>query len=195
MRALICAIIFLASMKLAEAGSISGKVKCKGAVSECDTVIYAERTPKTELPVPRPPAVLDQTDLTFVPRVLPIVVGTTVMFPNHDDVPHNVYSSSPAKIFNMGIYPKGASRQITFDRPGEVLLLCNIHPHMSAYVLVLEQPYFSIATRDGSFSLKELPPGKYKITTWHARYKPVLRSVEIKGADNVPVNFELREPR
>ena len=182
-------------MKLAEAGALTGKIKCKEASAVRNTVVYAERIPGTPAAPPRDSVVLDQVHLEFVPHVLPVVVGTTVAFPNHDEVPHNVYSSSPPKIFNMGIYPKGASRSITFDQPGEVRLLCNIHPHMSAYVLVLEQPYFTVPAKDGSFSLKDLPAGKYKITVWNEKYKPVSQSVEIKATDKAVVNFELRDPR
>jgi hypothetical protein len=130
-----------------------------------------------------------------VPHVLPVLVGTTVTFPNHDEVPHNVYSSSRAKIFNLGIYPKGVSRQVTFDTPGEVLLLCNIHPQMSAYVLVLEQPYFTVAAGDGRFSLKGLPKGNYRIVAWSSEYRSISSTVEIKDTENLIHNFDLHEPR
>jgi hypothetical protein len=138
---------------------------------------------------------MDQTNLAFTPRVLPVVVGTTVVFPNHDEVPHNVYSSSPTKIFNVGIYPRGDRRLVTFDRAGEVVLMCNIHPHMVAYVLVLDQPYFIVSSDDGRFSLKDLPPGKYTVTAWHEKYKPVSTSLEIKRTASTQINLDLQEAR
>ena len=195
MRWIYCFLAALLSAPSIQAGNIAGKIICDGAAGSCDAVVYAERTPKLEFQPPRNPVVLDQKDLSFIPHVLPVVVGTTVIFPNHDEVPHNVYSSSPAKIFNVGIYPRGGSRRVTFDKPGEVFLRCNIHPQMSAYVLVLPQPYFVKASLEGKFRLKDLPPGKYKVTIWHERYKPVSRFVEIKTAEDVSFNLELHDLR
>lgn len=194
LRALIVTAICLAGLASAKGASISGKVTCKRPSASCDSVVYAERIPAPAvLPAPGRPVVLDQVNLMFVPHILPVLVGTTVVFPNHDEVPHNVYSASPAKIFNIGIYPKGASRRITFDRPGEIALLCNIHPQMSAYILVLEQPYFTVSAKDGAFTLKGLPPGKYKVTAWHPHFKPASRTMRVKDNDKPVVNFDFRD--
>ncbi|HEX7288984.1 MAG TPA: plastocyanin/azurin family copper-binding protein [Candidatus Angelobacter sp.] len=195
MRWALCVAVVLTGVQSNKTGSVAGTIVCNGAGNSCPAVIYAEKTPKPEVRPPRTPVILDQNDLTFIPHVLPVLVGTTVSFPNHDEVPHNVFSSSPAKIFNVGIYPKGSSRRVTFDNPGEVRLHCNIHPQMSAYVLVLPQPYFVTASPEGKFQLKGLPPGRYKVTIWHERYKPVSRFLEIKAAENLPFNVELRELR
>jgi plastocyanin len=193
--ALVCGSACLPVAAPANAGStISGKINCKG-LSKCSAVVYAERTPRDRVPAPAQPVVMDQTNLAFTPRVLPVVVGTTVVFPNHDEVPHNVYSSSPTKIFNVGIYPRGDRRLVTFDRAGEVVLMCNIHPHMVAYVLVLDQPYFIVSSDDGRFSLKDLPPGKYTVTAWHEKYKPVSTSLEIKRTASTQINLDLQEAR
>ena len=195
MRWFLCLAAALLSAPSTQGGAIAGKVTCNGSMDACSAVVYAERIPGLEFHAPRNPVVLDQSNLAFTPHVLPVVAGTTVIFPNHDEVPHNVYSSSPAKIFNVGIYPQGGFRQVTFDEPGEVLLRCNIHPQMFAYVLVVPQPYFATTSPDGKFRLKDLPPGKYKVTVWHERYKPVMRSLEIEAVKTVPLQLDLRELR
>lgn len=195
MRGSLCVVILLFSAEAMGAGAIKGKIHCQGTAEKCNGIIFAERTPNSGVPPASNIVVLDQVNLTFVPHVLPVLVGTTVEFPNHDEMPHNVYSVSPAKMFNLGIYPQGASRRVTFDKPGEVVLLCSIHPQMSAYVLVLEQPYFVSSSMDGSFHLQDLPPGKYRITAWHERYKPVSRLVEVKGRETVPLEIGLDERR
>lgn len=173
------------------AGSITGKVACRGLADHGNAVIHAQKVPGEAVSPPKTPVVLDQVNLTFVPHVLPVLAGTTVSFPNSDEVRHNVFSPSAAKRFNLGTYPKGVSRQITFDKPGEVALLCNVHAEMSAYVLVLETPYFTVSSKDGSYSLKNLPPGKYTVTAWHERLKSVSQTVEIKGAEAVVLNLDL----
>ena len=138
------------SLELAWGGEIAGNVKWQGAEDYSNAVVYAEKVPKSPVSPPKKPVVLDQTRLTFVPHVLPVVVGTTVSFPNSDEVGHNVYSSSPAKRFNLGVYARGVARQVTFDKPGEVDLLCNVHEQMSAYVLVLDTPYYVVTRKDGN---------------------------------------------
>ncbi len=191
MRKLFCALIFVLGLPGAWAGSISGKVKCRGIADASNAVIYAEKIPREKISSPKNSVVLDQINLTFVPHVLPILVGTTVVFPNSDEVRHNVFSPSPAKRFNLGMYPRGVSRRIAFDKPGEVALLCNVHAEMSAYVLVLETPYFTVTSKDGSYSLKKLPPGNYTATVWHERYKTVSQPIEIKGTEDIPFDVEL----
>lgn len=177
------------------AGAISGKVNCRGVADNSNVIIYAEKIPKEPLFPPQQRAVLDQLNKTFVPHVLPVVVGTTVDFPNSDPVRHNVFSRSAAKRFNLGTYPRGVTKQVTFDKPGEVALLCNVHAEMSAYVLALETAYYAVSAKDGSYSLKNLPPGKFTVTAWHERFQPVSNQVEIKGTETVPLNFDLTRRR
>ena len=187
-------IVFLALLGTATAswaGSIAGKVNWRGAADYSNAVIYAEKNPKEGVSAAKTSAVMDQVNLLFVPHVLPVAVGTTVSFPNSDEVRHNVFSPSPAKRFNLGTYPRGASREVVFDKPGEVTLLCNVHAEMSAYVLVLEIPHFTVSAKDGSFSLKDLPPGNYSVTAWHERFKSVSASVEVKGSETVPLDLTL----
>ncbi len=172
------------------AGTIKGKVTARGARDNSDAVIYIEKIPNKTFPAAKEPVALDQINLTFTPHVLPVLVGTTVSFPNSDEVRHNVFSPSPPKRFNLGTYPRGVTRTVTFDKPGEVALLCNVHAEMSAYVVVVETPYFAVTAKDGSYTIKNVPPGKYTLRTWHERLKSQTKEIEVRGDAPVTVDFE-----
>jgi plastocyanin len=111
-------------------------------------------------------AVLDQRNLSFVPRVLAVRVGTTVDFPNNDRVFHNVFSFRDGKRFDLGLYPVGASLRVTFDRPGLSRIFCNIHPSMAAYVMAVESPYFAVSDESGAFTISSVPAGTYPYAAW-----------------------------
>jgi plastocyanin len=110
--------------------------------------------------------VLDQRNLTFYPHVLAVRVGTTVDFPNNDRVFHNVFSFRDGKRFDLGMYPVGTRRRVTFDQPGVSRLFCNIHPNMAAYVVAIDSPYFAITDNNGAFAIADVPPGSYKSAAW-----------------------------
>ncbi|MEP6918830.1 MAG: carboxypeptidase regulatory-like domain-containing protein, partial [Acidobacteriota bacterium] len=110
---------------------------------------------------------LDQRDETFVPHVLAIVAGTTVEFPNSDQTYHNVFSLSKTKSFDLGRYAVGRSKSVRFDRPGIVRVFCDIHSHMSAFILVFSHRYFSLADEDGRYRLENVPPGTYNVMAWN----------------------------
>ncbi len=188
-------ILLLFPAEAAFGGTVTGTVQTQGR-DNANAVVYVEGSSlslgKNQ---PDEPVVMDQLNLTFVPHVLPVLVGTKVEFPNSDEVRHNVFSSSPPTRFNLGTYPMGISRSITFDQPGEVAMLCNVHAHMGAYILVLETPYFTVTPRNGSYNLQNLPPGKYTVTAWHEGFMPVSLPVEIKGTETVPLDFRLRNRR
>ncbi len=131
-------------------------------------VISAERV---NAPPPAPPArhaVMLQKKKTFTPHVLAIVTGATVDFPNADPIFHNAFSSYNGQIFDVGLYPPGKSRSVRFSRPGVVRVFCNIHPTMSAIILVLNTKYFATTGPDGSFNL-DVPPGEYDVNVFHER--------------------------
>ncbi|HEY2907259.1 MAG TPA: hypothetical protein VGJ29_15260 [Vicinamibacterales bacterium] len=123
------------------------------------------------LEAPRAPAtlsrhaVLDQRNLQFSPRVLVVQVGTTIDFPNDDRVFHNVFSFRDGKVFDLGMYPVGAVRHITFDKPGLSRIYCNIHPGMAAYVMAVDSPYFAVSSDAGAFTIPAIERG----TTYHYR--------------------------
>jgi len=109
-----------------------------------------------------------QKSKSFTPHLLPIVAGTTVDFPNFDPIFHNAFSSFNGQIFDVGLYPPGSSRSVRFTRTGVVRVFCNIHPSMSAIILVLSTPYFTKTSKDGSFSI-DVPPGSYELNVFHER--------------------------
>jgi plastocyanin len=111
--------------------------------------------------------VVDQVDKEFVPRVLAVLAGTPVMFPNHDHVRHHVYSFSPAKRFELPLYAGVPAKPVVFDTPGVVVLGCNIHDWMVGYVYVSESPYFAKTSDDGKARLRDMPPGAYVVRVWH----------------------------
>jgi plastocyanin len=112
--------------------------------------------------------VLDQRTSTFFPRVLAVQVGTTVDLPNNDRVFHNVFSFHDGKKFDLGLYPVGTVKQVTFDHPGLSRIFCNIHPNMAAYVMAVETPYFSVSDEEGRFTITSLPPGAYTYHAWRS---------------------------
>jgi plastocyanin len=118
------------------------------------------------LPARPPQNVVDQVDKEFVPKVQAILVGTAVTFPNRDSVRHQVYSFSPAKRFELPLYT-GVPQAVTFDKPGVVILGCNIHDWMIGYVYVSESPYFAKTDAQGKAVLTDLPPRAYVVRVWH----------------------------
>jgi plastocyanin len=172
-------------------GTIRGEVTCR-TVRDCTgTVVYVEKIPGQTF-APGPEVVLDQVGLTFIPHVLPVLKGTTVAFPNSDEVRHNVFSASEAKRFNLGTYSKGVVRHMAFDTPGVVELLCNVHAEMSAYVVVLETPYFALTDPAGAFVLEGVPEGTYPVVAWRAELQPDRRSLTVGDGETVVVDFDLR---
>jgi len=118
-------------------------------------------------PPPTRHAVLDQKNRMFVPHILPIQTGTAVNFPNSDNVRHQVYSFSAAKRFQLPLYAGTPGAPVVFDKPGVVTLGCNIHDQMSAYLVVVDTPFFAL-TAEGRAELPGLPGGKYDVRVWYA---------------------------
>jgi plastocyanin len=135
--------------------------------------------------------VMDQRNLAFVPGVLPVVRGTVVEFRNSDAVQHNVFSpSATAGKFDLGTYARGAVRQVTFEEPGEVLVLCNIHMEMQATILVLRDPYFATADADGRYAIDGVPAGTYTLKVWHRRWQSLTRSVDVAADGPTTVDVD-----
>ncbi len=111
--------------------------------------------------------IVDQIDKEFVPRVKAVVVGTPVTFPNHDNVRHQVYSFSAAKRFELPLYAGVPAQPVVFDKPGVVVLGCNIHDWMVGYVYVSESPWFAVTGADGKATITELSPRAYVVRVWH----------------------------
>ena len=131
-------------------------------------------------PAPLANVVIDQKDMRFTPHLSVVTVGTKVRFPNNDAVFHNVFTEYHASRFDLGMYPRGKSKFQTFDRPGVAALLCTVHPEMSAYVVVVDTPYYAMADKQGRFTIPNVPVGKYKAQVWHESGE--------KGAQDVTVS-------
>ncbi len=140
---------------------------------------------------PPPVAQMAQKDLTFVPALLPVQVGTAVEFPNFDDTYHNIFSYSPAKRFDLGRYRPDEKPipSVRFDVAGLVTLHCDIHDHMRALILVLDTPHFVVTEPDGRFRLTGLPPGRYTLKVWIDSKTTLERSVELTADATVRVDF------
>ena len=139
----------------------------RGAPDRRQSVVYLESAPLRAFEDrPREPATLDQKRETFVPYVLPVMVGTTVEFPNHDPFFHNVFSLSKSARFDLGRYPEGSTKAVRFERPGIVRVFCEIHSHMSAFILVFSHRLFSATDGDGRYRIEAVPPGQYDVVVW-----------------------------
>ena len=158
-----------------------------GAVAP-DAVVYA--VPAVPVSVGHRIAYMDQRNRTFVPHVLPVQTGTWVEFPNSDNIRHQVYSTSPAKRFQLPLYTGKPAFPVQFDKPGVVELGCNIHPEMSAFIVVVDTPFF--ATTDGGHAvLDNLGPGKYTIHVWYPgmRVEPDPKLLTLEAGDHPTVSF------
>ena len=173
-------------------GTINGTVKAKKAKYLRDTLVYIENVTISFEP-PQEHAVMDQKNMAFIPHVLPLLKGTTVDFLNSDMVQHNVYSpDAVADNVNLGTWLKGEVRPFTFNKLGVASMRCNVHVDMLAYVLVLQNPYFAKVNNDGSFSITNMPEGKYTLKLWNERYKAGDRQVEVKANTTSTIEFELK---
>ena len=141
------------------------------------------------LPVSR--SEIRQEKEAFVPRVVAVTRGSTVEFPNGDPVFHNVFSLSSAATFDLGRFPMGKRKSATFPRAGLVKVYCHIHSHMSASILVLDHPYFTIPDLDGTFTLPDVPRGRYTIVGWHERIGERTGTVDVENGAATSVDLSL----
>jgi plastocyanin len=183
--------VLIAVRQVALGGTIKGKVTARGVRDNANAVVYIEKIPGKTFPVPKKHAEMDQKNLAFHPHVLPILVGTTVDFLNSDDVLHNVFSPDKcAGSFNLGTWPKGQTRSYTFAQPDcKAVVLCNVHPEMEAWVVVLETPYFGTSNKQGEYEIKDVPAGKYTLSVWHEKLKGEPVTIEVPEKGVVTQNF------
>jgi plastocyanin len=154
------------------------------------TVVYLEEAPRAAFEEPvRARATMDQRNETFVPYVLPILVGTTVDFPNSDRTYHNVFSFSKTKRFDLGRYARGGSKSVRFDRAGVVRVFCDIHSHMSAFILVFAHRYFALTDAEGRYRLDNVPPGQYTVVAWNDGQPRQQRPVRVPEGGAVELDF------
>jgi plastocyanin len=149
------------------AADISAAVMNTDGTALADAIVYAvATTPPAQNSTPTP-VTIDQVDKEFVPLVSAVRVGTSIHFPNSDQIRHQVYSFSPARIFNLKLYSGRPSSPVVFDKPGVVTLGCNIHDGMVGWVLVLDTPWFARTDKGGRAALTNLPAGEYQLHAWH----------------------------
>jgi hypothetical protein len=134
---------------------------------------------------------MDQKGQQFIPRVLAITVGTTVDFPNSDTTFHNAFSLAPTGAFDLGRYRPGRTRSFRFDRPGIVPVSCDIHSHMSAYILVFNHPFFAVTDEDGRYAIPGIPGGTYMLAVWNEIGRPASRKVTVADGETVEANFQV----
>jgi plastocyanin len=155
-----------------------------------DAVVYALPVGR-QLPLARKTAVMDQKNRMFIPHVLTVQTGTSVRFPNSDDIRHHVYSFSPAKPFQLPLYKGTPAKPLLFDKAGVVTLGCNIHDQMSAYIIVVDTPYFDQTAANGRVTLRDVEAGRYTLHVWypemHQEPQPV--SVILAGGESVTISL------
>jgi plastocyanin len=217
------ALVALADLRLggagravsAAGGNIRGRVDIRNAIADAeprpgvaelgmgsahhaherrDVVVYIETAPQAAFEgggAVR--ASMSQADETFVPHVLAVRVGTIVDFPNNDTTYHNVFSLSKTKRFDLGRYARGQSKSIRFDEPGVVRVFCDIHSHMSAFILVFAHRFFAITDDQGRYRIEQVPPGTYTVAAWYEGAVRQSRSATIpEEGGTVDVDFAVR---
>jgi plastocyanin len=177
------------------AGGIKGKVSVQGIKLPENIAVYVDAIPGKKFDPPADHVVVDQRKMNFVPHVTVVVQGTTVDFLNSDSVGHNVYwpsiGGNKKLAHNLGTWPKGEKKSFQFNDPGAASLLCNVHPEMSAFVVVVPTPYFAVTDTDGSFEIKDVPPGTYTLKTWSEDGKVTTQAVTLaSGTANVELTVK-----
>jgi plastocyanin len=158
-----------------------------------NTVVYLVSAPPDASP-PRPqagPFRIEQLGLSFKPHVLVVVKGATVEFPNRDALFHNVFSLSNAAAFDLGRYPRDASKSVRFPTPGIVPVFCHIHSDMSGVIVVLDNPFFAVPDARGHYSIDGVPPGTYRVLAWHERARPLVKTVRIDPGQVTAADFSI----
>lgn len=180
-------------------GSITGSISVSRVKNPEGVLVYLEKV-EGEWKPPEKPIHMDQIKLVFIPKVLPLVKGTTVEFKNSDPILHNVFwpRGKGYSGRNLGTWGKGGSKKYTFDKLGEVVLLCNVHAEMEGHIIVLQNPFFTVVGKEGDYKIKDVPPGEYTLKTWYSKPKK-LRSksakVTVKAGESVSQDFSLSRKR
>jgi len=217
---ILSALILLGGLlpSLLQAGTITGTVRAQGAEPAAggpggdayasrrykfveridydqlrDFVVYLDKVfPTGTFPPPAQPAVIRQKDASFVPHVLPILVGTTVEWPNMDDIYHNVFCMAEINPFDLGLYSRDQPpKHIVFDQPGQADVFCSIHTKMHCIVLVQTNPWFAVVDDKGRFVIRNVPAGTYPLHAWHERVPGQTKEITVPAEGEVSVDFVL----
>ena len=169
------------------AADITGKVDVTPAKYLAETIVYVEKAPGTFPPKAHK---MDQKGMQFLPHLLIATVGDTVDFLNSDGVAHNVYSPDGGG-YNLAMIEAGKSGKHTFDKPGTYSQLCSVHPEMLGYVFVGQNPFAAVVGKDGTYQIKNVPPGQYTVALWNSHLKAKAVSVTL-GAEKAEANFSVK---
>ncbi len=165
-------LLLLVALKPATAASVEVLALGSDGRPLPETVVFLESPQARATAKALPGVEIVQVERRFVPRVTVVTAGTAVSFPNRDTVRHHVYSFSPAKTFDEKLYAGTPAKPQLFDRVGIAVLGCNIHDHMIAWVVVVDTPHFAISDATGTLRLDNVPPGSYRLRSWHAGLPP-----------------------
>jgi len=155
-------------------------------------VVYIDAAPRQAFDaLPAGRVRLDQRNQTFEPHLLAVTVGTTVDFPNDDPMFHNVMSLARGNAFDLGRYPRGQAKSKRFDTPGIVPVVCDIHAHMSAYILVFSHPFFAITEADGRYSIPNIPSGAYTLKVWSELGTTEGKRITIVDGTTIDADFQV----
>jgi plastocyanin len=152
-------------------------------------VVFIDSPMTNAFATPKTQRVVTQKDATFRPHVMPVMAGTKVEWPNHDEIFHSVFSVSEAKEFDLGLYKDPVVKDVTFDKPGRVDVFCSIHSQMNCVVLVLKNPFFAATDSKGQFKISDVPAGTYKIKAWHERLPGQAKEITVPPEGEVRVDF------
>src|SRR5688572_25528743 len=171
-------VLLAAHAAAVHAADVMGGVNLPKKGAARDAVVYLEGAKKA---APLKDIVIDQRDKLFIPHVTVITRGTKVAFPNNDTVFHNVFAYYNAKKFDLGFYPRGKTEHQTFDKTGVVALLCNVHSEMSAYILVVDTPYYAVTDKKGRFKIANVEPGTYTLHVWHESGAKLTQTIKVEA--------------
>ena len=195
---LACIAMLLPAPGQAFAASVTGSVTDGNGAPVADAVLYAMPAAATAGTAVQP-GTMDQVNKEFLPLVVPIQRGALVRFPNKDNIRHHVYSFSPARPFELKLYSGTPSKPVKFDKPGPVVLGCNIHDWMVGYIYVVDTPYFAKTDKSGAARLDGLPSGEYLLHIWHpyAKVETAPRPLRLAdgGAETAAFRLDLSPPQ
>jgi plastocyanin len=149
-------------------------------------VVYLEGAQENAAPIP---AQMEQQNRRFSPDLVVIPAGSSVSFPNFDPIFHNVFSLSKPKSFDLGNYPKGQTRMVTFPKPGIVAVYCHLHPNMTGTIVVTPNPWGARVDAGGQYTLADVPPGKYTVVAWHKTGGTFRKTIEVVAGRDAEADF------
>ena len=207
---LITSVIFLifAASSLATGGEIAGVVRDSKGKPVPDTIVFILNVPGMKFPPPKKLIPMDQINRKFMPHVLPVLVGSTVTFPNKDNIHHHIFSFSRAKKFDRPLYKGTNVEPVVLDKVGLVKLGCNIHDTMSGIIFVLQNPYFGVTDKQGRYIVRDMssknqtggiPAGKYKLVAWNefmkSKLSETVQAVVIPESGQISADYSLQMGR